>query len=148
MAYITGADIESRMGSDAFLRAFDRDGDGAADASLVEGAIVLVESTIDTKLRATHGTPFVTPPEQIKQLALLMAPYAAVMMFPGNNGGSTSPYKGPWDYAMDMLKDLSHDNVARLPGPLPEPVATLSATAAGIVDASPLVFGDTGKSGF
>ena len=57
MAYITNADIEERVGSDAYVQLTDDDGDGEADVGVVDEARLAAEGEINSYLARRYQVP-------------------------------------------------------------------------------------------
>ena len=57
MAYITNADIEERLGADAYVQLTDDDGNGAADESVVDEARLGAEGEVDSYLAKRYEVP-------------------------------------------------------------------------------------------
>ncbi len=125
MAYTDQARLVARLGDERFLRLFDRDGDGVADAGVIAGAIAYAEAIIDAKLAASHGARFDDPgpvPEMIAVCATDLAIGWAGMAFPGGGtAGERSPYAAMQEAAMKFLAALATDRSARLPDTAPLP---------------------------
>jgi hypothetical protein len=125
--YIQPSDVQAALGTEVYLRAFDKDRDGVADAALVALAIERAEARIDMMLRSSHGTPFTgTIPDAIKHLAVGLAPHEIVRLSPGG-GGKDAPYKATWDAAIEDLRMLAKDSGARLPAQVGEPTSSGSS---------------------
>lgn len=74
MSYSTAADIEHRLGAEAYLRLFDRDGDGAADPQLVDEAIAHADAMINVELRGVFTLPLPSPTATyVKDIAVDLA---------------------------------------------------------------------------
>lgn len=74
MAYITNADIEQRVGSAAFTQLADDDGDGLADAGVVDEVRLAAEGELDSFLARRYRTPIF--PAEFPELAGLLAAIA------------------------------------------------------------------------
>jgi len=57
MAYITNADIEERVGSDAYVQLTDDDGDGQADTGVVDEARLGAEGEVNSYLARRYQVP-------------------------------------------------------------------------------------------
>ena len=57
MAYITNADIEERLGSQSYVQLTDDDGDGVADAGVVNEARVAAEGEVNSYLARRYEVP-------------------------------------------------------------------------------------------
>ncbi len=75
MAYLTEQDLINRIGAAEMLRLSDRDGDGLADAGVVEAAIDEAESAINGYLTGRYKLPLDPVPALLKGLAADLAIY-------------------------------------------------------------------------
>lgn len=57
MAYLTNADIEERLGSDAYVQLTDDDGDGVADTGVVDEARLGAEGEVNSYLARRYQVP-------------------------------------------------------------------------------------------
>jgi len=57
MSYITNTDIEVRLGNATYVQLADDDGDGVADAAVVDEARLAAEGEVDSYLALRHATP-------------------------------------------------------------------------------------------
>jgi len=57
VSYITNTDIEKRLGSAAYVQLTDDDGDGVADAGVVEEARLGAEGEVDSYLAVRYAVP-------------------------------------------------------------------------------------------
>ena len=57
MSYITNADIEQRLGSDAYVQLTDDDGDGTADVGVVDEARLGAEGEVSSYLARRFQVP-------------------------------------------------------------------------------------------
>ena len=57
MAYISNADIEERLGSDAYVQLTDDDGDGQADVGVVDEARLGAEGEVNSYLARRYQVP-------------------------------------------------------------------------------------------
>lgn len=76
MAYATPQDLETRFGADELLKLADRDGDGLADAGVIERALADAEAEINGYLTARYRLPLATVPLLLTRLACDLARYA------------------------------------------------------------------------
>jgi hypothetical protein len=131
--YTTSTLIEKRLGTENFLLAFDKDGDGAADDVVLETAITAAEAIVDVKLKASHGAPFTgTIPQAIVDIATILSPFEGTRFSPHGKA-----YRQLWEDGMSLLRDLARDREARLPSGASQPIAT----GEGWVDAPAPLFG-------
>ncbi len=124
MAYTDQSRITARLGTERFLRLFDRDGDEVADAGVLTAAIAYAEAIIDAKLATSHGERFDAPgpvPEMIAVCATDLAIGWAGMAFPGGAADAKAPYSAMQEAAMKFLAALATDRGARLPDTAPLP---------------------------
>ena len=57
MAYITNADLEERLGSDAYVQLTDDDGDSQADTGVVDEARLAAEGEVNSYLARRYQVP-------------------------------------------------------------------------------------------
>jgi phage gp36-like protein len=57
MAYITNNDIESRLGTAAYVQCADDDGDGVANAGVVDEVRLAAEGEVNSHLGQRYGVP-------------------------------------------------------------------------------------------
>ena len=71
MSYITNSDIEERVGSATLLQLTDDDGNGVADAGIVDEARLAAEGEVNSRLAVRYQTPIdlVAHPDLIDLLA-------------------------------------------------------------------------------
>ena len=71
MSYITNSDIEQRLGSHVYVQLTDDDGDGVADAGVVDEARLGADGEVDSYLARRYQVPIdvVTYPELAHVLA-------------------------------------------------------------------------------
>lgn len=83
-AYIVGADIQNRIGAAAYLRLFDDNNDGAADADPIAQVIADAQAKVDGYLRGAYSLDEVAanPPNQVKRLCLDVAQAYLAMRHP------------------------------------------------------------------
>ena len=87
MPYATTEQVTERYGADLILRLTDRDGDGAADAEVLERALADAASEIDTYLAAKYQLPLSETPAVLTRLAVDIAVYRlAVRSRPADRG--------------------------------------------------------------
>jgi phage gp36-like protein len=79
MSYCTYDDVETRLGPDDLAALADHDGDGAADAQVVEQAIESASALIDSYLGVRFSVPVLdaegSPPESLRTAAVNLAVY-------------------------------------------------------------------------
>lgn len=57
MAYITNADIQTRLGNTTYVQLSDDNGDGAADTAVVDESRIAAEGELDSYLAVRHAVP-------------------------------------------------------------------------------------------
>jgi phage gp36-like protein len=57
MAYITNADIQTRLGNATYVQLADDNGDGTADTAVVDEARVAAEGELESYLAVRHAVP-------------------------------------------------------------------------------------------
>lgn len=57
MAYITNADIQTRLGNATYVQLTDDNGDGTADTAVVDEARIAAEGELDSYLAVRHSVP-------------------------------------------------------------------------------------------
>lgn len=127
---IDQAFMSARMGTEAFLRVFDKDKDGVADTAVFDAAVLSAESIIRAKLAASHGDPLSGEvPQYLKDICAMLVPFEGTKWAPGpaSTPQTASPYKALWDQGISCLNDLAKDRTARLPAGPGEPTASVEA---------------------
>jgi hypothetical protein len=116
-ALITAADIEARVPPDEYLKLYDRDGDGVADAAFVTTCITTADSRVRMQLYAHVGAPDAaggTVDEAIKAACVSYACLEAVLYTPLYSDAAAAPYKAGADRADKFLERLAKDDRARV----------------------------------
>lgn len=75
MAYATHTDLVERYGTDAVVRAFDKDGDGAVDSAVESKALEDASDIIDTYVGAKYDLPLTTVPDILVRVCCELAMY-------------------------------------------------------------------------
>lgn len=75
MAYATRADLERRFGAAEVLQLADRDGDGLADAGVIDGALAEAAAEIDAYLAGRYDLPLPVVPPVLERIACDIARY-------------------------------------------------------------------------
>lgn len=75
MPYLTQIEIETAFGAQELIDLADRDGDGVADAAVVEQAISRASGTIDSYLRSRFNLPLPEVPDLVRDCALNIVRY-------------------------------------------------------------------------
>lgn len=57
MAYITNADIQTRLGNATYVQLSDDNGDGSAETAVVDEARIAAEGEVDSYLAVRHAVP-------------------------------------------------------------------------------------------
>jgi phage gp36-like protein len=118
VAYFTSSDIQARLAARDYLRVFDRDGNGVADAAFVATCIAESQSELDMRLLASFPTPLddngALIDERIKGAGVAIALYAAVRYNPLATGDLASAYRQAYTDALEFLDRLRKDDGERL----------------------------------
>lgn len=75
MAYCTYEDVEDRLGTDPLAGLADHDGDGVADAAVVQAAIDSACALIDSHLAVRYAVPLDPVPDAVSTCAVNLAVY-------------------------------------------------------------------------
>jgi len=75
MAYCTQEDIATRIGDERLVSLADHDGDGVADANVLQGAIDSAGAVMDSFLGLRYEVPLDPVPEAAKTCAVNLAVY-------------------------------------------------------------------------
>ena len=75
MSYATADQVEERYGADLLLLLRDRDGDGVADAAVLDRALADAAGEIDTYLAAKYDLPLAETPAVLTRLAVDITVY-------------------------------------------------------------------------
>lgn len=75
MSYATRADLEARFGAAEVLQLTDRNGDGVADAGVIEQVLADAEAEIDGYLGSRYQLPLASVPQIVKVYACDIARY-------------------------------------------------------------------------
>ncbi|GAB7078762.1 gp436 family protein [Megalodesulfovibrio paquesii] len=125
--YCTAADLEERYGAAAVLLLADRDGDGLADAGVIERAITDAAAEVDGWVAARYTLPLASPSPVLARCACAIAWY----LLAGNRaGGPYEQERKGYEDAVALLKAISKGDV-RL-GPEPDSQAPAPAGGAAI----------------
>lgn len=73
--YLTQADIETAFGAGELVDLADRDGDGVADAPVIDQAIGRATGLIDSYLRSRFDVPLTEVPDLVRECALRIVRY-------------------------------------------------------------------------
>lgn len=84
--------------------ALDDDGDGQADAGLLDQIIVNASDEINGLIGGRYTTPLVTPPSVVKRAALVFSCEAVYRR--RRNGDDQNPYRKTADALRQVLKDI------------------------------------------
>jgi hypothetical protein len=118
MAYITAADLIVRVPADVYIRMFDRDGDGIADADVVESCIATADSKVKMRCYAAFGDDFDaiggTVDEAIKAMTVAYAFIEAVMYNPLFTADDRGAFSGALKLADQFFDRLTKDNGNRV----------------------------------
>lgn len=121
--YADSTSLQARLGADAYLRVFDRDGDGVADTAAIAQATGRATAYIDARLRARGLAPFTTAPAIIGYIATDLAIWYATNVPIGTATAQQLPYTPLFKQVDAVLKDLADDANARMQAQDAGPVA-------------------------
>ncbi len=135
--YATAQELEKRLGGEeALVILADRDGDGVADAELVERALADATAEIDSYLAGRYTLPLPTVPAVLVRLACDMAVYRITSEY---GTGLTEERRQRYDDAVAWLKRAASGDVSLGLPPQQEP-ASSSPAAPGLVSGKPRAF--------
>ncbi|MHC1700289.1 MAG: gp436 family protein [Humidesulfovibrio sp.] len=134
--YATAQELETRLGGgEALVILADRDGDGVADAELVERALTDATAEIDSYLAARYTLPLPTVPAVLVRLACDMAVYRITSEY---GAGLTEERRQRYEDAVAWLRRAGSGDVSLGLPPQQAPAATLAAP--GLVSGKPRAF--------
>jgi len=112
MAYITDADIEERLGSATYVQLTDDDGDGIADAGIVDEVRFGAEGEVDSHLARRFSVPIDlnVHPELaglLKSVSLDLAEYRLRLRRPPVSDAAVRHYDG----AIEWLRRVAEGSV-------------------------------------
>ena len=117
MAYTDLAKLTASFGEDLLLQLADRDGSGAVDDGVVDGAIADTDAAIDGYLAGRYKLPLATTPPLLADLAAAIAIYKLHTYEP--DAKIAEDYKD----AMRQLREIAAGTI-RLPAEGVEPEGT------------------------
>lgn len=134
--YATAQELETRLGGEeALVILADRDGDGVADAELVERALADATAEIDSYLAGRYTLPLPTVPAVLVRLACDMAVYRITSEY---GAGLTEERRQRYEDAVAWLKRAASGDVSLGLPPHQEPAP--STTVPGLVSGKPRAF--------
>ncbi|MDO9633077.1 MAG: DUF1320 domain-containing protein [Humidesulfovibrio sp.] len=134
--YATAQELETRLGGEeALVILADRDGDGVADADLVERALTDATAEIDSHLGGRYALPLPTVPAVLVRLACDIAVYRITGEY---GAGLTEERRLRYEDAVAWLKRAASGGVALGLPPQQVPASTLAAP--GLVSSKPRAF--------
>ena len=118
MAYCSESDIEDRMGQDRLMALADHDGDGTADAEVVDRAIEDAQSLIDSYLDTRYAVPVSPVPDRLKSCAVSLAVYFMALGRDSVTPDLRSHYEGQLRWLEDVVAGRASlgDGRGRAPG--------------------------------
>ena len=117
MPYNDLAKLTARFGEDLLLQLADRDGSGAVDAGVVDGAIADTDAVIDGYLAGRYKLPLASTPPMLADLAAAITIYKLHTYSPDDK--IAEDYKD----AMRALREIASGTI-RLPAEGVEPEGT------------------------
>jgi phage gp36-like protein len=119
MSYAGEADMIAAYGADALIVAADRDGDGVADAGVIEAALAAATAELDSYLSTKYPVPLAAPvPAVVRDKAVDIALYKLSQ----RPGAMTDEIKDRYEKALAWMRDVSRGVV--MLGHTPGPVST------------------------
>jgi len=135
--YATVQELETRLGgAEALITLADRDGDGVADAELVERALGDATAEIDSYLAGRYTLPLPTVPVVLVRLACDLAVYRITSDY---GRGLTDEIRQRFEDAISWLKRAASGDVSLGLPPQQEPAQATSVP--GLVSGKPRTFG-------
>lgn len=120
--YATVQELETRLGgAEALVTLADRDGDGVADAELVERALADAAAEIDSYLAGRYALPLPTAPAVLVRLACDMAVYRITCDY---GQGLTEEIRQRYEDAVSWLKRAASGDVSLGLPPQQQPAQT------------------------
>jgi len=138
MTYCTQEDIETRIGPDDLVALADHDGDGTADTTVVEQAILSADAVIDTHLGVRFAVPVLTaagePPDALRARAVNLAVYFLHL----GRDSVTEDLRAQHEADLEWLRQVATGRASV--GIVPEPAE--SSAASGVrSESGPRLFG-------
>ncbi len=124
--YALQADLEKRLSPATLAELADDDGDGLADAEVVEAALADAAARIDTHLAARYATPVDPPPPALAEAACALAAQA---LFARRRAAAPPEHAARHAEALRMLEALG-GGLRRLPGAIPRDLPAASRRGA------------------
>ncbi|KAB7624325.1 gp436 family protein [Alkalilimnicola sp. S0819] len=124
--YATEQDIIDRYGEEALVLAADRDGDGQADAGVVDRALADATAEVDTYLAARYALPLASTPAVLTRLTVDIAVYR---LSPAADAG-TDERRQRYEDATALLSRIARGGVS-LGLPVPPASSNGIATVTG-----------------
>ncbi|HEX9844040.1 MAG TPA: DUF1320 domain-containing protein [bacterium] len=113
--YATAQDMTDAYGSDAVTLAADRDGDGVADAGVIDEALAAATAEMDSYIGTKYQLPLATPPAVLKDKCVDIALYRLSQ----RPGAMTDEVKDRYEKALAWLRDVSRGVVSLGTDPSP-----------------------------
>lgn len=101
MTYASLNDLIERAGEDEILQVADRDGDGAADADVVEAALVHADNVANGYLTVRYRLPLAAVPDLLRTWCVAIARYYL------HRDGPPDYVVRDWKAADQALKDMA-----------------------------------------
>ena len=127
MAYAAQADLEARASAADVLLVFDRDGDGAVDATALAAALADADAEIDSYLGARYSLPLAETPAILVRIACDVALYRGAHTV----DALTEEILQRYEDAIELLEKIVEGKAALgLDDPQPEADGTVHYTSA------------------
>lgn len=109
-AYLTQADLESRISQGMVLRLLDDDNDGVADAAALDATLVAAERFVDGHVSRLYPMATILADAatlaHVRSLASAIAVHYAYQRRPEFGTREGTPYQGPFDEAVKVLDKI------------------------------------------
>lgn len=108
MAYVTSAQLQTALGTDLFLRLFDDNADGTADAAVVADTIAKAEARINGYCGGRYSISALaaSPPPDLLEIATAICKQIAYLRKPEFSVEGKTPVEGEYRDAIGRLKDV------------------------------------------
>jgi len=108
MPYATQADCTNLYGTDAVVRATDRDNDGAIDTVVLSNALIRATDTIDGYVSGLKGFPFAIAPRIFTGICVDLALYYAAQI---SAKSLTEQQQKSYDQHLTYLRDVAQQKI-------------------------------------
>lgn len=106
--YATQSDIEKRLDPKHLVELADDDGDGTADANVIDAAVSDADGLVDSHLASRYNVPFATPPALVRKIS---ADLAIAALFARRRESASPTHQARAKIAMELLDALSSGQI-------------------------------------